>query len=257
MHRVACVFAACSTADGALPRHSGRKELRVYTPIGSITDTARRILSSPIGADCDERQPKQMDDNVKSDSTDELDFFGLTWDALSVVPDTPAVTPSTGAKARGVDCEDEEGEGVEAKRQKRMLRNRESAAMSRARKKRHVEELERKLAMLSTTVAMLQAENDALRAGARGVDAHPPKELKQMTNTAAPPMPSCSPVSVAADFDDSSLVLFAQELTGGISVPNSPAALFGDAGGGDDSVPLLHLNSAVCPTPKAHVACAG
>ena len=34
-------------------------------------------------------------------------------------------------------------------------------------------------------------------------------------------------------------------------------ALFGDAGGGDDSVPLLHLNSAVCPTPKAHVACAG
>ena len=200
---------------------------------------------------------KQMDDNVKSDSTDELDFFGLTWDALSVVPDTPAVTPSTGAKARGVDCEDEEGEGVEAKRQKRMLRNRESAAMSRARKKRHVEELERKLAMLSTTVAMLQAENDALRAGARGVDAHPPKELKQMTNTAAPPMPSCSPVSVAADFDDSSLVLFAQELTGGISVPNSPAALFGDAGGGDDSVPPLHLNSAVCPTPKAHVACAG
>ena len=111
--------------------------------------------------------------------------------------------------------------------------------------------------MLSTTVALLQAENDALRAGAQGVDAHPPKELKQMTNTAAPHMTSCSPVSVAADFDDSSLVLFAQELTGGISVPNSPGALFGDAGGGDDSVPLLHLNSAVCPTPKAHVACAG
>lgn len=195
---------------------------------------------------------KQMDNNVKIESTDKLDFFGLTWDALSVVPDTPAVTPSTGAKARGVD---EEGEGVEAKRQKRMLRNRESAAMSRARKKRHVEELERKLAMLSSQIAMLQAENDALRSGARGVDAQPPNELKQMTNTAAPPMPSCSPVSVAADFDDSSLVLFAQELTGGISVPNSPAALFGDAG--DDSVPLLLLNSAVCPTPKAHVACAG
>ena len=39
--------------------------------------------------------------------------------------------------------------------------------------------------------------------------------------------------------------------------PNQLRPLFGDAGGGDDSVPPLHLNSAVCPTPKAHVACAG
>ena len=159
---------------------------------------------------------------------------------------------------------DEGGEGVDAKRQKRMRRNRESAAMSRERKKKHIDELEHKLAMLSSTVATLQAENDALRsrrAGAQGVDTHPPEleDLKQMTNTAALSMPLLDKVSfVAADLDASSLVLFAQELAGGcgISLPNSPAALFGAAGGGDDSVPFLLLNSVVCP-PAAQVACAG
>ena len=203
---------------------------------------------------------------MKMDSIDDLDLLGLTWDTTSVVPDTRTVTPSAGAEAHGVDHEDEEGEGVDAKRQKRMRRNRESAAMSRERKKKHIDELEHKLAMLSSTVATLQAENDTLRsrrgprAGAQGAGTHPPEDLKQMANTAALPVHSCAPVSfVAADFDASSLVLFAQELVDscGISLPNSPAALFGAAGGGDDSVPLLFLNSAVCSTPAAQVACAG
>ena len=195
------------------------------------------------------------------DSIDNLDLLGLTWDTTSVVPDTRTVTPSAGAEAHGVVRVDEEGEA--AKRQKRMRRNRESAAMSRERKKKHIDELEHKLAMLSSTVATLQAENDTLRsrwgprAGAQGVGTHPPEDLKQMANTAALPMHSCAPVSfVAADFDASSLF---QELVEscGISLPNSPAALFGAAGGGDDSVPLLFLNSAVCSTPAAQVACAG
>merc|ERR1719424_1147397 len=125
---------------------------------------------------------------VKMDSIDDLDLLGLTWDTTSVVPDTRTVTPSAGAEAHGVDHEDEEGEGVDAKRQKRMRRNRESAAMSRERKKKHIDELEHKLAMLSSTVASLQAENNALRSqriGAQGVDTHPPelRDLKQMTNT--------------------------------------------------------------------------
>ena len=106
------------------------------------------------------------------------------WDATSVVSDTRAVTPPAEAAAYGVDHVDakspekkqprdsgssgdegwdEGGEGVDAKRQKRMRRNRESAAMSRERKKTHIDELEHKLAMLSSTVATLQAENDALR----------------------------------------------------------------------------------------------
>ena len=202
---------------------------------------------------------------MEMDSIDDLDLLGLTWDTTSVVPDTRTVTPSAGAEAHGVDREDEEGEGVDAKRQKRMRRNRESAAMSRERKKKHIDELEHKLAMLSSTVATLQAENDTLRsrrgprAGAQGAGTHPPEDLKQMANTAALSMHACAPVSfVAADFDASSLVLFAQELAGcGISLPNSPAALFGAAGGGDDSMPLLLLNSAVCSTPAAQVACAG
>ena len=195
---------------------------------------------------------------MKMDSIDDLDLLGLTWDTTSVVPDTRTVTPSAGAEAHGVDHEDEEGEGVDAKRQKRMRRNRESAAMSRERKKKHIDELEHKLAMLSSTVATLQAENNTLRSR-QGVDTHPPEDLKQMANTAALSLHSCTPASfAAADSDASSLVLFAQELAGcGISLPNSPAALFGAAGGGDDSVPLLFLNSAVCSTPAAQVACAG
>ena len=194
----------------------------------------------------------------------DLDLFGLKWDATSVVLDTWAVTPSAGTEAHGVDREDEDvGEGVDAKRQKRMQRNRESAAMSRERKKKHIDELEHKLAMLSSTVATLQAENHTLRSrrvGDLGVNTHPPEDLKQMTNTAALSMPPCAPVSFfAADLDASSLVLFAQELAGGcgISLPNSPAALFGAAGGGDDSVPLFLLSAAVCSTPAAQVACAG
>ena len=188
------------------------------------------------------------------DSIDDLDLLGLTWDATSVVPRT--VTPSAGAEAHGVVRVDEEGEA--AKRQKRMQRNRESAAMSRERKKKHIDELEHKLAMLSSTVATLQAENNTLRSR-QGVDTHPPEDLKQMANTAALSLHSCTPASfAAADSDASSLVHFAQELAGcGISLPNSPAALFGAAGGGDDSVPLLLLNSAVCSTPAAQVSCAG
>ena len=221
-----------------------------------------------------------------TDVIDNLDVL-LMWDATSVVSDTRAVTPPAEAAAYGVDRVDakspekkqprdsgssgdegwDEGwdDGVEAKRQKRMRRNRESAAMSRERKKTHIDELEHKLAMLSSTVATLQAENDTLRsrrgprAGAQGAGTHPPEDLKQMANTAALSMHACAPVSfVEADFDASSLVLFAQELAGcGISLPNSPAALFGAAGGGDDSMPLLLLNSAVCSTPAAQVACAG
>ena len=113
-------------------------------------------------ADADSKT-KWRSGTVEMDSIDDLDLLGLTWDTTSVVPDTRTVTPSAGAEAHGVDREDEEGEGVDAKRQKRMRRNRESAAMSRERKKKHIDELEHKLAMLSSTVATLQAENDALR----------------------------------------------------------------------------------------------
>ena len=60
-----------------------------------------------------------------------------------------------------------EGEGqmdpLEEKRLKRMRRNRESAAMSRNRKKAYIEELEAKVAALSNSVQQLQSENWTLK----------------------------------------------------------------------------------------------
>ena len=53
----------------------------------------------------------------------------------------------------------------DAKRQKRMQRNRESAAISRERKRVYTEQLEIKLAQLAQIVATLRAENDALCSG--------------------------------------------------------------------------------------------
>ena len=52
-----------------------------------------------------------------------------------------------------------------SKRQKRMQRNRESAAISRERKRAYIEQLEIRLSELSQTVATLRTENDALRSG--------------------------------------------------------------------------------------------
>ena len=53
----------------------------------------------------------------------------------------------------------------EAKRQKRMQRNRESAAISRERKRAYLKQLELRLAELAQIVATLRAENAMLRSG--------------------------------------------------------------------------------------------
>jgi len=61
---------------------------------------------------------------------------------------------------------DDEGggeESAEVKRMKRMKRNRESAAMSRHRKKQYVEELEARLAKLDSAMRSLKSENLELR----------------------------------------------------------------------------------------------
>ena len=61
-------------------------------------------------------------------------------------------------------------DAAEVKRQKRMMRNRESAATSRERKKAHIEDLEHQVAELRATSARLQSENDALRACVQSSD---------------------------------------------------------------------------------------
>jgi len=53
----------------------------------------------------------------------------------------------------------------EAKRQKRMQRNRESAAISRERKRAYLKQLELRFAELAQIVATLRAENAMLRSG--------------------------------------------------------------------------------------------
>jgi len=83
-------------------------------------------------------------------------------------------------------ADDGVGESAEDKRLKRMRRNRESAAMSRNRKKQYVEELEAQVASLNETVRSLQTENFDLRrecARARG----------PMSASSPPPLPLPSP----------------------------------------------------------------
>ena len=79
-----------------------------------------------------------------------------------------AVTDAAEGEGEGGAGEGEgEGEGggdpLEEKRMKRMRRNRESAAMSRNRKKAYIEELEAKVAALKASVQQLQSENQTLK----------------------------------------------------------------------------------------------
>jgi len=62
-----------------------------------------------------------------------------------------------------VDMAEGSHDSAEEKRLKRMRRNRESAAMSRNRKKQYVEELEARVAALNETVQSLHSENFELR----------------------------------------------------------------------------------------------
>jgi len=73
---------------------------------------------------------------------------------------------SDGEGGAGEGDEDEgdgSGDPLEQKRLKRMRRNRESAAMSRNRKKAYIEELEAKVAALKASVHQLQSENQTLK----------------------------------------------------------------------------------------------
>ena len=69
------------------------------------------------------------------------------------------------APLEDLDLDDNNEDPSESKRQKRMQRNRESAAISRERKRAHIEQLEIRLSELSQIVATLRTENDALRSG--------------------------------------------------------------------------------------------
>jgi len=82
---------------------------------------------------------------------------------VSLMTDDLLAEPSTCGPMLEEELLDPDMDTAEEKRQKRMKRNRESAAMSRNRKKQYIEELEAKVASLSSTVEQLQAENWALK----------------------------------------------------------------------------------------------
>jgi len=71
--------------------------------------------------------------------------------------------PAGSDSADDGDPNDMSGDATEEKRLKRMRRNRESAAMSRNRKKAYIEELETKVTTLASTVQQLQSDNRALQ----------------------------------------------------------------------------------------------
>lgn len=105
----------------------------------------------------------------------------------------------------------------EAKRVKRMKRNRESAAMSRERKKLYIEELETKLAALNATVQRLQAENEALRSGRAPLEGATPATDKDSSDVLPPLVPQSD-----NDSESDSLDAFLQQPF----LPAEPAPIF-------------------------------
>lgn len=111
-------------------------------------------------------------------------------------------TPEAVAEAEAFagHAEDDEGEGAgddpnesaEEKRLKRMRRNRESAAMSRSRKKQYVEELEAQVAFLQESVRALQSQNVELRRNITHVGE--PGSLSPSLPLPSPPLPSSLPI---------------------------------------------------------------
>jgi len=156
---------------------------------------------------------------------------------------------------------------AEAKRMKRMRRNRESAAMSRERKKAYIEELESKLAQLSQLAASLRSENEALRAGRAPLEGSasapalppvpaplpasaPPPSLAPPIKAGKPAMgleaamlmpslqssdndseseASATSFEAVTSLEFASLDVFSQEPPCGLSLPAEPASLFRDA----------------------------
>ena len=77
--------------------------------------------------------------------------------------DGSSTTTTTGCEADDGSVGEDEAQEDEHKCLKRMLRNRESAAASRNRKKQHVQRLETTIAELQESVCSLQKENTELR----------------------------------------------------------------------------------------------
>jgi hypothetical protein len=140
-----------------------------------------------------------------------------------------------------LDLAGESTDPSEAKRQKRMRRNRESAAMSRERKKAYIEQLESKLSELSALASQLRNENDALRNGRAPLEGSAPVPIGlssaklEDSLLLMPCLQTSDNDSESNDGTDptpevhSSLEVFSQEPPSSLTLPAEPAALFDSA----------------------------
>uniref|UniRef100_A0A7S0NNZ0 BZIP domain-containing protein n=1 Tax=Calcidiscus leptoporus TaxID=127549 RepID=A0A7S0NNZ0_9EUKA len=127
------------------------------------------------------------------------------------LPAAPKEMPAPPApKSEGSDVGEDDLEAgscndpAEEKRLKRMRRNRESAAMSRNRKKAYIEELETKVTSLTSMVQALQSENwalkeenNALRA-AKGLPSLDPADSRQLVESSSAQQSAADSSTLAA-----------------------------------------------------------
>lgn len=136
-------------------------------------------------------------------------------------PAEPSTPVKRAAPTEELSLEDSAMDPAEAKRVKRMRRNRESAAMSRERKKQYIETLEQKVASLQETVKKLRAENHALRSGGTPVEGESGADLPDDASDCGLP-PLVPQTDNDSESDAASLDAFLEPF-----VPSSDA---GDAG---------------------------
>ena len=165
---------------------------------------------------------------------------------LEPLESCPPDLPDGSADVSAVELTEGEGQmdPLEEKRLKRMRRNRESAAMSRERKKAYIEQLESKLSELSALASQLRSENDALRNGRAPLEGSAPVPISlSSTLVSRPTKPEDSlllmPCLQTSDNDSESndgtdshtmegysLDVFSQEPPSSLTLPAEPAALF-------------------------------
>lgn len=147
-------------------------------------------------------------------------------DAACPEPPVPTALGPMAVDFPAVDMQAEEAcdanmDPTEEKRLKRMRRNRESAAMSRNRKKAYIEELESKVKSLGSSLSLLQSENWALKQENTALRAQlgVPADAAAASAAAASAAPTAAPEEVAA-----SAAVVGVEGTAAASVATSAAA---------------------------------
>lgn len=149
---------------------------------------------------------------------------GVDLIACQDPPETAFGTEATTGSASASGAEENRDSSLdptEEKRLKRMRRNRESAAMSRNRKKAYIEELETKVACISNSLSMLQGENGRLKE----------ENATLRAQLGLPPMPAQTPPAASAQPNADSLVVKG-EVKAEVTAPSAESGVATDVGAG-------------------------